>query len=226
MRILGVLDGRERKAHRLEDNRIYSVYKLFVGERMKITRLVTLIVSIMLALSLANNVCPDSPRERPEKWAQPIRMKGVPNLHKVSDHLYRSAQPTAEGMGNLKKMGVETIVSLRSFHTDRDEIGNTGLAYEHIYMKAWHPEEEDIVRFLQIVTRPQKGPVLVHCQHGADRTGTMCAVYRVAIQGWTKEEAVKEMAEGGFGFHEAWVNLVPWINKLDIGKIKRRAGIE
>jgi len=34
------------------------------------------------------------------------------------------------------------------------------------------------------------------------------------------------MAEGGFGFHEAWVNLVPWINKLDIGKIKRQAGIE
>jgi len=210
----------------LEDNRIYSIYQLFAEERMKSTRAVTLIFSIMMVLSLAANVCADSQGERPGKWAQPIRMKGVPNLHKVSDHLYRSAQPTAEGMGNLKKMGVGTIVSLRSFHTDRDEIGNTGLAYEHIYMKAWHPEEEDIVRFLQIVTRPQKGPVLVHCQHGADRTGAMCAVYRIAIQGWTQEEAVKEMTEGGFGFHEAWVNLVPWINKLDIGKIKRQAGIE
>ena len=74
-----------------------------------------------------------SPRgERSEKWAQPIQMEGVPNLHKVSANLYRSAQPTAEGMGNLKKMGVETIVNLRSSHTDRDEIGNTGLAYEHI----------------------------------------------------------------------------------------------
>jgi protein tyrosine phosphatase (PTP) superfamily phosphohydrolase (DUF442 family) len=193
---------------------------------MKITRAVTLILSFMMVLSLATNVCADSPGERPEKWAQPIRMRGVPNLHKVSDNLYRSAQPTAEGMRNLKKMGVETIVSLRSFHTDRDEIGNTGLAYEHIYMKAWHPEEEDIVRFLQIVTRPQKGPVLVHCQHGADRTGAMFAVYRVAIQGWTKEEAVKEMTEGGFGFHGIWANIAPWINKLDIGEIKRQAGIE
>lgn len=210
----------------MEDNRVSFVYRRFVEERMKITRAVTLILSIMTGLCLANNVCPDSPRERPEKWAQPIRMKGVPNLHKVSDHLYRSAQPTAEGMGNLKKMGVETIVSLRSFHTDREEIGNTGLAYEHIYMKAWHPEEEDIVRFLQIVTRTKRSPVLVHCQHGADRTGTMCAIYRMAVQGWTQEEALKEMAEGGFGFHEAWVNLVPWINKLDIGKIKRQAGIE
>jgi protein tyrosine phosphatase (PTP) superfamily phosphohydrolase (DUF442 family) len=193
---------------------------------MRITRAVTLLFSIMMVLSLAANVCADSQGERPEKWAQPIRMEGVPNLHKVSDNLYRSAQPTAEGMRNLKKMGVKTIVNLRSFHTDWDEIGNTGLAYEHIYMKAWHPEEEDIVRFLKIVTRPEKSPVLVHCQHGADRTGAMCVVYRIAIQGWTQEEAVKEMIEGGFGFHGVWANIAPWINKLDIGKIKRRAGIE
>jgi protein tyrosine phosphatase (PTP) superfamily phosphohydrolase (DUF442 family) len=199
---------------------------IFVAERMKIIRAVTLLLSIMMGLSLANNVSADSQGERPEKWAQPIQMKGVPNLHKVSDRLYRSAQPTAEGMRNLKKMGVQTIVSLRSFHTDRDEIGNTGLAYEHIYMKAWHPEEEEIVRFLQIVTRPERSPVLVHCQHGADRTGTMCAVYRIAIQGWTKEEAVKEMIEGGFGFHGVFANIAPWINRLDIGQIKRKAGIE
>jgi protein tyrosine phosphatase (PTP) superfamily phosphohydrolase (DUF442 family) len=199
---------------------------IFVVERMKCMLAVTLLLSTMMGLGLANNVGADSPGERPEEWARSIQMKGVPNLHKVSENLYRSAQPTAEGMRNLRKMGVQTIVSLRSFHTDRDEIGNTGLAYEHIYMKAWHPEEEDIVRFLQIVTSPKRTPVLVHCQHGADRTGAMCAVYRVAIQGWAKEEAVKEMAGGGFGFHEVWVNLVPWINKLDIDKIKRRAGLE
>jgi len=193
---------------------------------MKNTRAVTLILSIMMVLSLAANVCADSPGERPEKWAQPMRMEGVPNLHKVAENLYRSAQPTAEGMRNLRKMGVETIIDLRSFHTDRDEIGDTGLAYEHIHMKAWHPEEEDIVRFLQIVTHAQKSPVLVHCQHGADRTGTMCAIYRVVIQGWTKEEAVKEMTEGGFGFHEVWANLPPWINNLDIGKIRTQVGIE
>jgi protein tyrosine phosphatase (PTP) superfamily phosphohydrolase (DUF442 family) len=193
---------------------------------MKIPRAVTLILSIMMGLSLASHVQADGPGERPEKWAQPIQMKGVPNLHKVSDNLYRSAQPTAEGMGNLKKMGVKTIVSLRSFHTDRKAIAKTGLAYEHIYMKAWHPEEEDVVRFLRIVNHPQKTPVLVHCQHGADRTGAMCAVYRIAIQGWTRDEAVKEMIEGGFGFHGVWANIAPWIDKLDIGKIKRRAGIE
>ena len=122
---------------------------------------------------------------RPAAWAEPIEMTGVPNLHKVSDALYRSAQPTAEGMRNLKELGVKTIINLRSFHSDRGEIGETGLGYEHIYMKAWHPEEKEVVRFLQLVTDPDRTPVLVHCMHGADRTGVLSAVYRVAAVSYT-----------------------------------------
>lgn len=167
-----------------------------------------------------------SPTHRPEAWAKPMQMKGVPKLHKVSDTVYRSAQPSAEGMKNLKAVGIETIVNLRSFHSDRDEIGGTGLAYEHIDMKAWHPEEEEAVRFLRIVTDPKRSPVLVHCQHGADRTGTMCALYRIAVQGWTKEEAIREMTQGGFGFHEIWKNLPNWFENLDIEAIKKKAGIK
>ncbi len=164
--------------------------------------------------------------DQPAYWAKPMQMKGGPNLHKVSDTLYRSAQPSAEGMRNLKAMGIETIVNLRSFHSDRDEIGHTGLAYEHIYMKAWHPEEEEAVRFLQIVTNSKRAPVLVHCQHGADRTGTMCVLYRVAVQGWSKEDAIKEMMQGGFGFHGIWDNLIHWINAVDVEEIKKKAGIQ
>jgi protein tyrosine/serine phosphatase len=143
-------------------------------------------------------------------------MDGVPNLHKVSDTLYRSAQPTAEGMKNLKALGIRTIINLRSFHSDRDEIGSTELGYEHITMKAWHPEEEEAVRFLRIVADPEHLPALVHCQHGADRTGSMSAVYRIAMQGWTKEDATREMTGGGFGYHSIWRNLPSWIRKMDM----------
>ncbi len=162
---------------------------------------------------------------RPAAWAEPIEMTGVPNLHKVSDALYRSAQPTAEGMRNLKELGVKTIINLRSFHSDRGEIGETGLGYEHIYMKAWHPEEKEVVRFLQLVTDPDRTPVLVHCMHGADRTGVLSAVYRVAVEGWTKDEALRELTEGGFGFHRFWKNLPEWFENLDIDAMKRRAGL-
>ena len=163
---------------------------------------------------------------RPETWGQPVELAGVSNLYRVSGELYRGDQPSPQGMQNLKNLGLKTILNLRSFHSDRDEIGETGLAYEHITMKAWHPEEEDAVRFLKIVTDPKRAPVLVHCQHGADRTGTMVAVYRIAVQGWSKAEAIREMTEGGFGFHRTWSNLPKWIQKLNIDLIKRQAGIK
>jgi len=160
------------------------------------------------------------------QWAQPIELPGVPNFHKVSDNLYRGAQPTEEGMKELKKLGIKTIINLRSFHSDRNEIGDTGLDNEHIYMQPWRSENEDVVRFLQIVTDPNKTPVFVHCQRGADRTGTMCAIYRIAVQDWPKDEAIKEMTEGDFGFFEGWQNLIDYIRNLDIEKIKQQAGIE
>ncbi len=164
--------------------------------------------------------------ERPPAWAQAIELQGVPNLHRVSGDLYRSAQPSAQGMMNLKNMGIRTVINLRSFHSDRDEIGRTGLDYERLTMKTWHIDRKEAVRFLQLVTDPHRAPVLVHCQHGSDRTGAMCALYRVTVQGWSKEEAIREMSEGGFGFHRIWANLKKWLREIDVPALKRDAGIK
>lgn len=180
-------------------------------------------VTIFLVLPVSAD---ETVTTRPANWAQPIALKGVPNLHKVSGFLYRSAQPSAEGMANLKKMGIKTIVNLRAFHSDRARIGKTGLKYEHIFMKTWHPEQEDVVRFLKIVTNPDNTPVLVHCQHGSDRTGTMSAIYRVVVEGWTKQEAIDEMTKGGFNFHTIWTNLPPWIADLDVKEIRKEVGLK
>ncbi|MCM8533698.1 MAG: tyrosine-protein phosphatase [Lentisphaeraceae bacterium] len=156
--------------------------------------------------------------------ATPVKKEGVSNLYKVSDSLYRSALPTKEGMKNLKDMGVETVINLRSFHSDRDEIADTGLAYEHLYTKTWHVEEKEIVRFLQIVANPKRTPTLVHCMQGVDRTGTMCAVYRIVIQDWKKEDAIKEMK--AIGHNTVWKNLPKMLMELDVDSIKKKAGIK
>ena len=160
------------------------------------------------------------------KWAERIELPGLPNLHKVSDDLYRGAQPTAEGMKQLKKLGIKTVVNLRSLHLDRDEIKDAGLAYEHINMTTWNTEDKDVIRFLQIAIDSNRTPVFVHCQHGADRTGTMCAIYRITIQGWSKNEAVEEMTKDGFGFHSIWQNLPDYINKVNIVEIKQSASLK
>ncbi len=172
---------------------------------------------------VASSALAAPPDPRPANWATPVKLDGVPNLHKVSDTLYRSAQPTKEGMQNLKAMGIKTVINLRYLHSDRDEIGDLALDAEHIPMKSWNPEREEAVRFLQIVTDPKRAPVLVHCQHGADRTGTMCAIYRIAVQNWSTDEAIREMTEGGFNFHSIWSNLPRWIRNLNIEELKKDA---
>jgi hypothetical protein len=94
-------------------------------------------------------------------------------------------------------------------------------------MHVWNPREKQAIRFVRILMDSEKSPVLVHCQHGADRTGALCALYRIAVEGWAKEEALKEMIDGGFGFHPIWTYLIEhWVNGLSIEKIRREAGVQ
>jgi protein tyrosine/serine phosphatase len=164
----------------------------------------------------------NSPARMP---AAKIEKAGLPNLHRISERLYRSAQPGDEGFAELQRLGIKTVINLRAFHSDQSALKTLGVKQEHIYFKTWHPEEEDVVRFLKLVTDTNTAPVLVHCQHGADRTGTMIAIYRIAVEGWSKQDAIKEMTGGQFGFHQVWSNLVRFINDLDVDALKKKAGI-
>jgi len=165
----------------------------------------------------------DAQRLSGKEWASRIGLPGLPNFHKVSDELYRGAQPTKQGIEQLKKLGIKTIINLRSFHSDRDEIADSNFVYEQIYMKPWHLEDKEAIRFLQIVTDESNHPVFVHCKRGADRTGVMCAIYRIIVQGWGKQQAIEEMTKGGFGFNKFYINLIKYIEQLDIEKIKQSA---
>ena len=150
---------------------------------------------------------------RKENWATPVECAGVPNLHKINDSLYRSAQPTAEGMTNLVSLGINTVVNLRDNHSDDDEIGDLPLKARRIEIFTANMKEEYVDEFLAIVADADAAPVLVHCQHGADRTGTMCAMYRIMCEGWSVDDAIDEMKNGGYGYHSIWTNLPRFIRK-------------
>lgn len=165
----------------------------------------------------------EKPAGRPDNWAQPIAGKpALPNFFKVSDQLYRGAQPADEGFAQLKKMGIKTVVNLRTFHSDRSECKEAGLDYVKISVQAWEAEESEIVEFLKIAIDPKRQPVFVHCQHGADRTGMMVAMYRMVVEGWSREEAIKEMTKGGFGFHAIWKNIIKFVQGVDPAAIRKQ----
>lgn len=128
-------------------------------------------------------------------------------------------------MIELQHMGVKTIVNLRGFHDDEVLPKGASVSYVSIRFHTWHPEEKDMVKFLKIVTDPAKQPVFVHCKRGIDRTGTMVALYRIAVQGWTKDEAVREMTQGGFGYDDMFPNLVTYVKELDVAALQKKAGI-
>jgi protein tyrosine/serine phosphatase len=98
----------------------------------------------------------------------------------------------------------------------------TGVRYEQIAFDTWHVKEDYVVRFLNIVNNPANQPVLLHCKHGSDRTGMMTAIYRIVEQGWSKQDAIAEMTQGGFGYHPIWSNLIRYIEKMDVADIKRK----
>lgn len=143
---------------------------------------------------------------------------GLPNFARISDALYRGAQPTREGFEELKKLGVRTVINLRAGHSDEKLIEGLGLRYISIPTNTWKLTDRHSARFLKAALDPANAPVFVHCQHGSDRTGTMVAVYRIYVQKWAPEDAIRELPS--FGFHEIWKNLRTYLKKLDVKKLE------
>jgi len=152
--------------------------------------------------------------QRPSKWAEPISLPGVKNFFKVSDTLYRGAQPQKQGFQELEKMGIKSIVNLRNSNDDQELMTGTKLEYFHIPMIAFFPKKNKFKRFLEIVSNPANQPVFVHCKHGADRTGAAVALYRIKIQNWKIPDAINEMVNGGYNFHKIHNHLKNFIRKF------------
>jgi protein-tyrosine phosphatase len=92
-------------------------------------------------------------------------------------------------------------------------------------MRAEHIVTEDVVAALRVMTDPAAQPVLVHCKHGSDRTGVVVAAYRIVVQGWSKEDAIRELRDGGYGFHGIFFNIPEFLRDLDVAKVRQAVGV-
>jgi protein tyrosine phosphatase (PTP) superfamily phosphohydrolase (DUF442 family) len=127
----------------------------------------------------------------------------LPMFRRLNANYMRGAQPASGGIETLQRLGVKTVVDLRSIYDHTDTIGvaaeQAGLHYYWLPLGVWNPATDAQAReFITLVTDESKGPFYVFCDDGLHRTGEMSAIYRVARDHWNVEQALKEMDEVGF----------------------------
>lgn len=181
--------------------------------------LVFIVVSTLASFSYAKDSLA-SHASRPAEWASPIEINGLSNLHRVTPVIYRSAQPDENSGSAISQLGIKTVLSFRKRDKDEPLHSTPGVTFKRYPLYTWDIEEEDILAVLRIMNDPANQPILVHCTHGADRTGLMMASYRMIIQGWTKEAAIAEMKKGEYEYHVIWKNIERRIHKMDIAKMR------
>jgi tyrosine-protein phosphatase SIW14 len=141
-------------------------------------------------------------------YGEKLRIPFIPNSGKVNDHFYRGAQPKAEGLAQLKKLGINTVVDLRledpaKILWERQQVEALGMHFVNIPVNEWSPPtNEQVVQFLSLFRDDPAQKVFVHCHFGEDRTGIFVATYRIAYEKWPSEQALNEMYF--FGFNGLW----------------------
>lgn len=167
----------------------------------------------------------DQPRIRPERWAKKIINTELNNFYLVDDGVYRSKQPDDENFAMLEKMGIKEVLNLRNFHSDDDEAKNNHLILNRIKLNAGSITEDHLINALKVI-KNRSGPIVFHCWHGSDRTGAIAAAYRIVFNNWSKADAIDELENGDFGYHERFYgNIKNLINDLDIEKVKSQLSI-
>ena len=99
---------------------------------------------------------------------------GINNFHQVDEHVYRGAQPTAEGFKYLAKIGVATVIDLREAddrsRAEERAVTAAGMEYVNVPMTGLTPPSEaEINKILGILKGARKARS--SCTASGARTG-------------------------------------------------------
>ncbi len=139
-----------------------------------------------------------------------LKDKDLPNFAAVKTDFYRGGQPTEAGVKKLAAMGVKTIIDLRgedeTASKEKVWAENAGIKFVGVSLNNWlRPKTEDIENVIKQIDAAHDAPVFVHCQRGADRTGTVVAVYRISHDDYTAKQAIDEAKNFKFGWWQFWM---------------------
>ncbi len=170
----------------------------------------TLLASLAIACAsagLATTAWAQAPQppERTSVESGKVENVPLPNFHQVHPFLYRGGEPNESGLEKLKGMGVRSLIDLRAAtpksKAEEAQAKKLGLRYTRLPMSDKAPTEKQVSTFLDQVkeARDKNEPLYVHCAHGSDRTGCLVGIWRVSEDGYSYDQAYKEMRKYYFG---------------------------
>jgi protein tyrosine phosphatase (PTP) superfamily phosphohydrolase (DUF442 family) len=124
------------------------------------------------------------------------------NLHTVVPRrVYRSAQPSASSLQRIvKERGIRTVVNLRGscsplpwYVDEARTVSELGISQEDLSFSAIHLPSASELRELIDVLDHAEYPILLHCRHGADRTGMASAIVLLLQDGVSFAQARREL---------------------------------
>lgn len=126
----------------------------------------------------------------------------IRRLRKVTDGLFRGSAPSIKDMWYLKEiLGIKKVVSLDQETGERIDRACKLLHIQHVkaYMNGdrkslYHVLGQNLKHLLL-----DGGPTFVHCLHGKDRTGLICALFKCKYMGMKPGAAIEEAKSLGFG---------------------------
>jgi protein tyrosine phosphatase (PTP) superfamily phosphohydrolase (DUF442 family) len=120
----------------------------------------------------------------------------IPRFLTMSDGLYRGGQPSGAGFRLLKEKGIKTVINLRMENDESNLVQELGMNYVHIPIEDIRPwtqiPEAAVAKYFELINNRANYPIFFHCRRGADRTGAMAALYRMAIERWDARTAYSE----------------------------------
>lgn len=123
-----------------------------------------------------------------------------PNRHKVSEKVWRAAQPLPHQIAAAKRLGVRTILNLRgqfdiaTYVYEREACRRAGLKLVDFRVKSRNAPTLEELRGARDVFQSIEYPILMHCKSGADRVGLMSVLYRHLHDGVPMHQAIDQLS--------------------------------
>jgi protein tyrosine phosphatase (PTP) superfamily phosphohydrolase (DUF442 family) len=158
-------------------------------------------------------------QRRIERWRQPLTTRGrrlrawlsmlftdhgflrlvYPNRHRISNKLWRSAQPLPRDIEWAAREGIRTVVNLRGgrefgcWPLEKEACERHGIRLVDMPLYARGVPRPEAIRWARELFDAIEYPALLHCKSGADRTGLAAALYLLLHERRPVEEAREQL---------------------------------